>query len=356
MVAFILFLLPFSLITYGRLPGYDSAGFIAMVVIGILLFPVFALWERFGARTHFVDWELFKKPTVLGACALAGLLNFSFYCWDSQYYYFVLVVYDLNLGDAGYMSQIYNVGATFFGVMFGIWVRSSKHFKYEALCFGLPIILLGSGLVIHFRGQEGAIGYVVMTQIFIACGGGILVISQSMAVMAAADRAGVPMAISLVSLFASVGSAIGGAVAAAIYGDVFPKSLAERLPAGEQNLVTTLFQGGYSVQLTYLPGSVEREAVDYAYGQVQKWGGVAATAVLIGAFPAIAIWKNYNVDKKQNKDRVLDQFLSVQLALPSQPRVRESLDSLYIRSSSRIRFGVIDYCLVENITPWLERL
>nr|POF14859.1 peroxisomal membrane protein pex16 [Quercus suber] len=301
MAGFILFLLPFSLVTYQRLPGYDSAGFIAMVIIGVLLFPVFALWEKFGARVQFVQWELFKKPTVLGACALACLLNFSFYCWDSQYYYFVLVVYNLSVSYAGYMGQIYNVGSTFSGVLFGIWVRYSKHFKYEALCFGLPLILLGSGLVIHFRGQEGAIGYVIMTQIFIAFGGGILVISQSMAVMAAADRAGVPMAISLVSLFASVGSAIGSAVASAIYGEVFPKSLAQMLPAADQNLVATIFQGGYAVQLDYLPGSVERDAINYAYGQVQKWGGVASTAVLIGAIPAIAVWKNYNVDKKQNK-------------------------------------------------------
>lgn len=305
MLAFILFLLPFSLVTYGRLPSYDSAGFIAMVIIGILLFPVFALWEKFGARVGFVDWELFRKPTVVGACALAAILYFSFYCWDFQYYYFAMVVYALNVTYAGYMSQIYNVGSTFFGVCFGVWVRYSKHFKYEALFFGLPLMFLGSGLVIHFRGQDGGIGYVVMTQIFIAFAGGVLVISENMAVMAAADRAGIPMVLSILSLFASVGGAIGYAVAASIYGDVFPKSLAEMLPADRQNMVQTLYLGGYAVQTKFPPGTVERTAVDYAYGQTQKWGGVASTAVLVAAIPAIAVWKNYNVDKKQNKGTVI---------------------------------------------------
>ena len=43
MAAFILFLLPFSLQSYGR-AAYSSPTFIAMIVIGVLLFPVFAAW------------------------------------------------------------------------------------------------------------------------------------------------------------------------------------------------------------------------------------------------------------------------------------------------------------------------
>jgi hypothetical protein len=53
MAAFVLFLLPFSLTSYG-IADYSSARFIAMVVVGIVLFPVFAIWEKFFARAHFV--------------------------------------------------------------------------------------------------------------------------------------------------------------------------------------------------------------------------------------------------------------------------------------------------------------
>lgn len=304
MAAFILFLLPFSLVTYGR-ATYQSATFITMVVIGILLFPVFAAWEKYLARTHFVRWELFKQRTILGACCLAMVLYFSFYCWDQYYYNFVKVVFALDVSMTGYMTQIYNVGSCFWGVVFGVWIRYSKHFKYECLCFGLPLMFLGAGLTVHFRGQHENIGYVIMCQIFIAFAGGTLVIGNQMAVMAASDRTGVPMALSILGLFNNVGGAIGQSVAAAIYGDVFPKALAKALPADLQDMVQTLYLGGYLTQEKYPPGSVVRTAVNYAWGQSQMYGGVAATAILVLGIPAIAMWKNYYVGKKQNKGTVI---------------------------------------------------
>lgn len=304
MAAFILFLLPFSLVTYGR-ATYESATFIAMVVIGVLLFPVFAVWEKCFARTHFVRWELFKQRTVLGACILAMVLYFSFYCWDLNYYNFVMVVYALPVSLAGYMSQIYNVGSCFWGVVFGVWVRYSKHFKYECLCFALPLMFLGAGLTIHFRGQDGDIGYVIMCQIFIAFAGGTMVIGNQMAVMASADRSGVPMVLSILGLFNSVGGAIGTAVSTSIYGSVFPQALSQRLPADEQSKAQELYLGGYTKQIMFPPGTVEREAVNYAWGQTQRWGGVAATVILILGIPAIAMWKNYYVGKKQNKGTMI---------------------------------------------------
>ncbi|GAB7355635.1 hypothetical protein MBLNU459_g6356t1 [Dothideomycetes sp. NU459] len=301
--AFVLFLLPFSLETYGQ-AEYKSAKFIAMVVIGICLFFVFAAWEKWFARVHFIRWELFRQRTVLGACCLAAILYFSFYSWDLYYYYFVYVVYDLGLTLTGYMTQIYNVGSCFWSVVFGVWVRYTKRFKWTCFCFGLPLMFLGAGLMIHFRGQEGSIGYVIMCQIFIAFAGGTLVIGEDMAVMAAADHDGVPMMLSLISLSASVGGAIGYAVSAAIYANTFPKALAQHLPASAQADLSTIYLGGYTAQIAYAVGTPTRDAINYAYGYAQKYECIAATAILVLAIPAIAVWKDYRVDKKQNKGTV----------------------------------------------------
>ncbi|TVY68737.1 Siderophore iron transporter mirB [Lachnellula suecica] len=304
MSAFILFLLPFSLVSYVRIKSYDSAAFIACVVIGLLLFPVFYLWERYGTRTHFMDWQQFRNPTTLGACILAATLYFSFYCWDSYYYDFLLVTYNLDTKYAGYMDNIYDVGSVFFGVVFGLWIRYSKHFKYECLFFALPLLILASGLMIHFRGQtESSLGYLIMCQIFYSCAGGFLVIGEQMAIMASADRAGVPMGLSVLSLSSSIGGAIGSAVIVAIYADKFPKALIEKgLSATDAE---TLYLAGYLTQKTYAVGTLERDAANYAWSQVQYYGCIAACAVLVVAIPAIGIWKNYNVNKRQNKGLVI---------------------------------------------------
>ncbi|KAL2417568.1 Siderochrome iron transporter 2 [Exophiala dermatitidis] len=302
--AFVLILLPFTLKTYGK-TQYHSASFIVMVIIGGLLFPAFAIWEKYFARTHFIRWELFRQRTVLGACFLSAILYFSFYSWDLYFYNFVLVVYDLSISDAGYMTQIYNVGSTFWGVVFGIWIRYTKRFKFTCLCFGLPLMFLGAGLMIYFRGNDHGIGYLVMCQIFIAFAGGTLVIGEDMAVMASADRDGVPMMLSLIGLMSSVGGAIGDAVAAAIYNNTFPQALRKALPADAQGDWMTIYNGGYLTQMTYPVGGPIRNAINHAWGESQKYGAISATCILVLAIPSIAIWKNHNVDKKQNKGNVL---------------------------------------------------
>ena len=305
MTAFVLFLLPFSLTTYEANITYGSATFIAMVVVGVVLFPVFYIWERYFARTHLVPWMLLKERTVLGACSLAAVIWFNFYAWDNTLLQYVMVVYNENYTIAGYVMSIYNVGSCFWGVVFGIWVRYTHHFKYTCLLFAVPLYILGTGLMIHFRGDQSPIGYIVMTQIFIAFGGGTLVIGNQLAVMAAADRAGIPLMLSLLSLFNQVGGAIGSAVAASVYGNVFPDTLRDVLPDNLKDQAQQFFLDGYLTQMTYDIGSVERNAFNYAWARVQFYQCTVATGIFVLAFPAVAVWKNYNVNRKQNKGTVI---------------------------------------------------
>lgn len=307
MAGWVLLLLPFSLTSAGR-AQYSSATFIAMIVVGFFTLLLFAAWEKFCARTHFINYELLKKRTVLGACICSLLLNFSFSTWDLYFMQFCMVVFNMDLGMAGYMMQIYNVGSCFWGVVVGLWIRLVKQFKYTCLFFGLPLLILGAGLLIKFRGGDGAsndVGYVIMSQIFIAFGGGTLVIGNEMGVMAAADRTGVPMMLSLIGLFSSLGASMGSAVQTGIYNNMFVESLSEALPDNMKSQAMKISQDGYLVQQTFPLGSPERDASIHAWRTTQKYSSIAATAILAGAIPAIAIWKNYKVTKKQNKGTVL---------------------------------------------------
>lgn len=304
MAAFILFLLPFSLANYGR-AQYGEAAFIAPLVIGFCLFFVFAAWEKWFARTHFIPYQLFRDRTVFGACALSAILYFSFYSWDLYYYYFVMVVYNLDVTMTGYMTAIYTVGSCFWSPIFGLWIRYVKEFKYSCLFFALPLMTLGAGLMIHFRGSDSDIGYVIMCQIFIAFAGGMMVIGEQMAVMCASDLEGIPMMISLVSLFSNLGGAIGYAVSAAIYANTFPQGLREALPESAKDQWAAIYAGGYVAQMKFLPGTEERDAINFAYGYSQKYGCIAATAILVLAVPCIGMWRHYRVDKEQNKGTVL---------------------------------------------------
>ncbi|CAK7215175.1 hypothetical protein SCUCBS95973_002392 [Sporothrix curviconia] len=310
MAAFVLVLLPFSLQSYGLSHGYGSATFIAMLVVGVLLFPVFAAWEVYGlpqtpGAAPFLRWQLFRNRTVVGACAVSAILFFNFYTWDQYFYYYVQVVYDLDITRTGYMAQINGVGSTVWGVVFGVWIRKTRHFKYVCLFFGTPLLLLGAALMVYFRGAGSAIGWLVMCQIFIAFGTATLIVGDEMAVMAAADREGVPLVIALLGLFASIGGALGNAVAAAVYASVFPRALLDKLPPETQADYLDIYIGGSATQLLYPVGSATRTVIDYAWQEAQKYECITAAAIVVLAFPAIALWKNYSVDRKQVKGTVL---------------------------------------------------
>jgi MFS family permease len=304
MAAWVLFLLPFSLAQYGR-SQYSSATFIVLVVIGFLMFFVFAAWEKWGARTHFIRYELIKRPTILGACLLAAVLFFSFELWDQYFYNFIIITYDIGTVYAGYMLQIYNVGSCFFSPIIGAIIWATARFKYICLFFGAPLMILGSGLMIYFRGSEHGIGYIVMCQIFIAFAGGTLVIGEDMAVMAAGGREGTPMMLALIGLFSNIGGAIGLAVGAAIYNNVFIDTLTAQLPAELKSNATQIYFDGIYVQTTYPFGSPLRDAVAYTWGYAQRMNCIASTAILALAIPCILVWKNYDVNQKQNKGRMI---------------------------------------------------
>ncbi|KAJ5121245.1 Major facilitator superfamily domain general substrate transporter [Penicillium bovifimosum] len=304
MIGWVMFLLPFSLAQYGR-SEYSSASFIVLIILGVVMLVVFAAWEKWGARFHFIRYELIKRPTILGACTLAAVLFFSFELWDQYFYNYVLISYDITAVEANYMLQIYNVGSCFFSPIIGAVIWATAHFKYICLFFGAPLMLLGSGLMIYFRGADHGIGYVVMCQIFIAFAGGTLVIGEDMAVMAAGGREGTPMMLALIGLFSNIGGAIGLAVGAAIYNNVFVNTLTAQLPDNLKANATQIYLDGINVQSTYPWGSPLRQAVAYTWGYAQRLNCIASTAILVLTIPSILVWKNYDVNQKQNKGRMI---------------------------------------------------
>lgn len=83
----------------------------------------------------------------------------------------------MNLIQTGYISNIYRIGSCFLAIIPGFYLRWTGDFKKKSLSFGLPLTLLGFGLMIHFRQPDVRLGYIIMCQIFIAFGGGYLVVT-----------------------------------------------------------------------------------------------------------------------------------------------------------------------------------
>lgn len=298
----VFFLLPFSLFAdYG---GYNSAFCIAFWVIGILMLIGFALYEKYVAPKTFIPFKLLLDRTVMGACILSGVFFVSWYIWHNFFGSFLQVVNGLNLTETNYVLNIYSIGACFWSVIVGLLIRWTGRFKWAALYFGVPISLLGVGLLIHFRQPDVPIGFIVMTQIFIAFGGAAIVITQQVAAMAATDHQHVAVVLALEGMFSSIGGGIGGSIASAVWQNVFPAALDKYLPEAAK-VNQTLIYGDLNVQLAYAQGTETRHAIEAAYGDAQKWMNLGGFLAMLFGIPAVLVWRNINVkDYKQVKGRV----------------------------------------------------
>lgn len=299
-----LFLLPFNLY-FKQEEGWKSPMIISMLVIGFVLCVAFPFYEKFIAPKTFIPFELLTDRTVLGACILSGVLFISFYIWNAFFPSFLQVVNGLTITEQSYVSNIYSIGSCFWSLIVGFLVRYTGRFKWLALYFGVPVTILGVSLMAVFRQPDVNIGYIIMCQIFIAVSGGTLVICEQMAAMAATTHQYIAVVLAVEGMFANVGGAIGSTVATAIWGSVFPQSLADHLPAESQGNLTAIF-ASLPVQLSYKEGTETRTAIQHAYGDAQRVMIIASAVIQVVSLISVIVWRDIKVkDFKQVKGNVI---------------------------------------------------
>ncbi|SPO02443.1 related to major facilitator MirA [Cephalotrichum gorgonifer] len=297
-----LFLLPLSLYSYqGR--EWESPMIIAMLVVGLVLLATFPLYEKFLAPVKFIPLHLLGDRTVLLAGIMIFFVFFSSAIWGSYFNSMLVVVWYQSVTQATYISNIYRVGSCFSGLVIGALIRWSGRFKWVATYFALPLMILGVGLLIHFRLPDQSIGLVIMTQIFVAFSGGPTVIAAEMAMMAPVGRQYVAVIIAILDLFGSMGTAVGSTVAAAIWTGDFKNRLGTHI--GDPGTVNKVYQSLYT-QLAYKMGDPIREGINLAYGDTQRLMCVASTACLGCAWIASWFWRDIRIkDISQVKGTVV---------------------------------------------------
>ena len=135
-----------------------------------------------------------------------------------------------------------------------------------------------------------------------------VVVSQAdsqVGAMAATTHQYIAVVLAMLSIFNAIGGAIGSSVAGAIWGGTFTEDLARFLPP-ESVADAPLIAGNLTMQLSYPIGSPTRIGIQNAYGNSQRIMLIAATAITVLGFPAVAIWKAIDTrQRKQVKGRVL---------------------------------------------------
>ncbi|KAI0406356.1 siderophore iron transporter mirB [Xylaria palmicola] len=301
---FTLFLLPFSIYSY-QTYGWKDPLTIGMIVGGFVILILAVVWEKYFAPVQYMPWELLKDRTVLGACVLAAVLFVEYYIWTAYFNSFLQVVLRLNLWQTGYIGNIYSIGSCFFSIPVGYAIRRTGRFKWIALYFGVPVTILAIGLLIHFRHDGTHIGWIIFVEIIYAFAGGACVITEQVAVMAAASHQHVAVVLAVEGMFSSVGGGIGGTVAGAVWTGVFPVKLMEYLPAESKDNFAAIY-GDLTTQISYPVGSATHAAIIHAYDDALKNMFIAATTITVLGLAGVIAWRDIKVKNfKQVKGNVI---------------------------------------------------
>lgn len=298
----VIFLIPFN-IAYEAPKGWESDYIIAMLVIGFVLLVSFFVYESKFAPVPMLNFGILTNRTIIGTCLLDAVYVMSYYCWFNYFTSFLMVVNNVTIAQAGYISNTFGVVSGVILFIVGYAIRKTGYYKW-LLYFTVPMYILGQGLMIYFRRPDKPVGFLIMCQVFTSFGGSIFIIIMQVAVLAAVDHQHVAAALALLFVTGSVFGAIGGTISGAIWSNTFPSVLEQYLPDDVKPDVGTIYPD-ITAQLAFDVGTPARIAIQEAYAYSQTRMVAAGTALMALAFIAVLLIKNINVGKiKQVKGMV----------------------------------------------------
>ncbi|CAL1710437.1 unnamed protein product [Somion occarium] len=292
-----LILLPLTLSQTAN-SGWKNASIIAMLVVGVVLLGVFAIWDFRFAKKPVIAARFIKNRSVLAA-AWIGFFDFvSFYLTYTYLLSYVFVVKSWTLVNVNYFSSTQTVALTVFGITAGVLMRYLHRYKY-LLIIGLCIRLLGVGLMIHSRGANASDAEIVWTQILQGLGGGFASVATQVGAQASVPHADVAIITAVVLLWTEIGGGVGGALAGAIWTNTMPKKLDKYLSFLPEDQRAQLF-GSITDVAVYPRGDPIREGVINAYDETMKVMIIAATALSVVPILFALIMPNWYLGDKQN--------------------------------------------------------
>ncbi|GAB1206401.1 hypothetical protein APSETT445_005088 [Aspergillus pseudonomiae] len=184
-------------------------------------------------------------------------------------------------------------------------IRYTGEFKWTVFT-GIPILLLGTALLIPFRQPNTHVGILTMTQILVGLGTCIFTVCGQLAMMAPVTHQEIAVVMAIWGLFGSIGAAVGSAIAGGMWNNILPGELYTRLPEDSKHMSRTIFSD-MVMQMSYADGSPEREAIVGAYADVQRKMVIAGVCFVPLCIGCVWIWRNINVkrlDREQTRGNV----------------------------------------------------
>ncbi|KAF4183429.1 hypothetical protein CNMCM8927_004988 [Aspergillus lentulus] len=276
-----LILVPFT-IAGGAVTQWKTAKVIAPLVIGVLCVPAFIMWERWCPHPM-VPFKLLKDRAVWGALGIAVMLNTA-WTLQADYLYTVLIVsFDESTLSATRITSLYSFVSVLTGTTLGaivIYVRRLKPF----IVAGTLLFMAAFGILIRFRGGADGSNHagIIGGQLLLGFAGGLFPYPAQASIQAASKHKHLAVITGIYLATYNVGSAIGNTISGAIWTQVLPGELENRL--GNATLAAEVYGNPFAFAEVNPVGTPDRDAVVLAYKHAQRLlciTGICLTVPLI---------------------------------------------------------------------------
>lgn len=303
----------------GASTTWQEAHIIVPIVVGCVLIPVFVFWEA-KSKHAIVPFYLLKDRGIWSALYISMSINLISSIEASFLYTVLVVAVNESIKSATRITSLNSfvsvVGGFFFGLVV-VYFRRLKGF----IVFGTCIWLVALGILLHFRSGLNAHAGIIGGVCLLGFGTTFFTYPINVSMQSCVNHEHMAVITALGYSLYRVGSAIGSAVAGAIWTQLLPPKIGEQMDKYNINNATAqafAYNQPLLFVVEYPWGSDARMALAAAYREIQ-WILVLVAMLLCVPMIIMALFTRDNVlgdeqsiddiETKERNERLLG-FLS----------------------------------------------
>lgn len=296
------FLLVPLTISGGERSSWAKASSIVPLVIGVVLIPLFVVWEGKFAKEPILPYRLLKDRGVWAALIISTLINFVS-TMPGEYLYSVLMI-GMGASDKA-ATRILSL-PSFVGTVVGpfvaiviVFVKRNKPF----IIFGCCVWFASMGMFYHYRGDNNGISRqyyidgVIAAQCVMGFGTGFFTYNVMLSIQTCTNHEYMAVLIALSLAVYNIGLGMGAAVSGAIwtqqlYGEIFKQM---RKIGVDTSLASSAYSDPFKFIESYGWGTQPRIAVVLAYALIQRKLIIAGLVLCIPLVLASLCLRNHKL-------------------------------------------------------------
>jgi SIT family siderophore-iron:H+ symporter-like MFS transporter len=192
---------------------------------------------------------------------------------QGDYLYTVLIVaFNFSIMGATRILSLYSFTSVIVGFLLGMVVYKVRRLKWFIVA-GTCLFAVAFGLLIHYRGSPTSSGQsgVIGAQVLLGVAGGMFPYPAQASIQAATKHEHVAVITGLYLATYNIGSAFGATVSGAIWTNVLPQQLEEKLSIfGNSTLAASTYGNPFAIIAEYPVGTDVRSAIIDSYQHAQR--------------------------------------------------------------------------------------